>query len=462
MSSSLKVLVVVVWLSMTAQAATGDLRVGAARVDITPPADALPFPYVAILDHIHARAIVIDNGSSRAALISADAASFSAVMYSELSKQIAEIVGCPVENVLMTGTHTHSSPPPGAMAGPQPATLDANTVAHGKRAAGLILDAVRESKARMQPARVGFGAGQFSLNVNRDAVDEKSRTWYQGPNLDGPSDKTVAVVKFETLSGEPIAVYMNYAMHAVHYFMRNQLSPDFPGVASRWVEQAFDDRVVAIWTSGAAGDQNPLYLRLSEPAVAPLKRAAIKSAGGPENPDVWAVASYKDAKIDPKILDGNVRIVTAVGTLLGEEVLRVMSGIRKTDSMVQITGAQRMVTCPGRRRTNAGREGSPGTYEDADPVSVRIGLITIGPVAIASVGAEPFNMIAQRLKKESPLNELMVVTIANGQSAGYLPTDDAYGHLTFQVLGTRFKPGCVERGVIDGVLGMISASSAGR
>jgi hypothetical protein len=65
-------------------------------------------------------------------------------------------------------------------------------------------------------------------------------------------------------------------------------------------------------------------------------------------------------------------------------------------------------------------------------------------------------MIAQRLKKESPLSELMVVTIANGQSAGYLPTDDAYGHLTFQVLGTRFKPGCAERGVIDGVLGMMN------
>jgi len=32
-------------------------------------------------------------------------------------------------------------------------------------------------------------------------------------------------------------------------------------VTSRFVERAYDDKVVAIWSSGAAGDENPLYLR---------------------------------------------------------------------------------------------------------------------------------------------------------------------------------------------------------
>ena len=75
---------------------------------------------------------------------------------------------------------------------------------------------------------------------------------------------------------------------------------------------------------------------------------------------------------------------------------------------------------------------------------------------LARIGAEPYTMIAQRLKKEAPIADLMVVTLANGQSAGYIPTDDAYGHLTFQVLGTRFKPGYAERGIIDSMLEMMN------
>jgi hypothetical protein len=57
----------------------------------------------------------------------------------------------------------------------------------------------------MQPARFGFGTGSSWLNVNRDAVDPATRKWTQAPDLQGPSDKTVAVLKFESLSGRPIA-----------------------------------------------------------------------------------------------------------------------------------------------------------------------------------------------------------------------------------------------------------------
>jgi neutral ceramidase len=449
---------VVITLPIPAQPTnSSSLRVGAARMDITPPENALPEPYTSILDHIYARVIVVDNGVTRGVFVSADVASFSDPMYQSLSRQIASEVACPVEQILMTGTHTHSSPPPGAMAGSSAAPdPDLNTIAHGKRAEAAIMDAVRQAKAKLQPARVAFGNGQAYFNVNRDAIETKNRTWYQGPNAEASSDKTVGVVKFETLTGDPIAVYVNYAMHAVHYYMRNEISADFPGVMSRYIEQNFDDKVVAIWSAGAAGDQNPLYLRLSEPAVAPIKRAAIKAAGGPDDPTVQFTASYRNVKIDPKILNGNVRIVNSVGTLLGEEVIRVMGSMARAVSQARIWGAQKVVTCPGRKRTNTGREGMPGTYEDTEPASVRIGLLMIGQIGFASIGAEPYNTIALRLKKESPVANLIVTTLANGQSAGYIPTDDAYGHQTFQVLGSRFKPGCAETGIIDGILEMMT------
>ena len=52
------------------------------------------------------------------------------------------------------------------------------------------------------------------------------------PNHEGPSDKTVAVIKFERLNGEPIAVYYNYAVHAVIAGQLDQVSADIPGAAS--------------------------------------------------------------------------------------------------------------------------------------------------------------------------------------------------------------------------------------
>ena len=70
--------------------------------------------------------------------------------------------------------------------------------------------------------------------------------WTQAPNLNGASDKTVAVIKFESLSGEPIAAYMTYAMHPVNGYLSEVVSADFCGAASRYVEQAFDDKLVAV------------------------------------------------------------------------------------------------------------------------------------------------------------------------------------------------------------------------
>ena len=37
------------------------------------------------------------------------------------------------------------------------------------------------------------------------------------------------------------------------------ISGDIPGATSRFVEESYDDKVIVAWTSGAAGDQAPLY-----------------------------------------------------------------------------------------------------------------------------------------------------------------------------------------------------------
>jgi neutral ceramidase len=95
---------------------------------------------------------------------------------------------------------------------------------------------VRQAKAKLEPARIGFGTGFSYLNVNRDVIDPGTRLWTQGPNLNGPSDKTVAVIKFETPEGQPIAAYVDYAMHPVNGYLAGFTSADFAGATSRYVE----------------------------------------------------------------------------------------------------------------------------------------------------------------------------------------------------------------------------------
>ena len=121
----------------------------------------------------------------------------------------------------------------------------------------------RRAMDRRQPARVGYGAGVSYFNVNRDAIHPDTKRWYQGPNLTGESDKTLAVLSFVAPDGKPIALFVNYAMHPISFYLRGIVSADFPGDASRYIESVYGDDVVVVWSQGAEGDQNPLYSRPS-------------------------------------------------------------------------------------------------------------------------------------------------------------------------------------------------------
>ncbi len=433
----------------------GPLRAGAARVDITPPANS-EYPPSGKYAHerLYVRAIVLDNGVTRAALIGADQAGLSEEVWVAASKQIADELKCPLENIIMSATHSHSAIP----AGPPPAGMARPPQQETAPVVAAMLNAVRQAKAKLQPALVGFGTGFSYLNVARDAVSEDTHLWTQAPDLDGPSDKTLAVVKFTTPTGEPIAAYVNYAMHPINGYLVGITSADFPGAACRYVEQAFDDKMVMVWTQGASGDQNPLLMRPSTNALASLSGVNITGYELVREPVEAPLREGKVpfGKLDPKVADNLERWMESEGQLLGEEVIRVMTNTRKMAGAAGIWGAQKTLTCPGRQRTNSGREGAPGTYRDGDPVDIRLGLVGIGDIALTTVNGEVYTAISQRMKKESPMTNTVMVTLANGRAnSGYIPNDAAFGEYTFQVLSSRLKPGCAEQGIADGLSDLV-------
>ena len=418
------------------------LLAGAAKVDVTPAERDLPQSFEGILDHLYSRAIALESGRARAALITLDIGGISDELWRAVTDALESELGIPADNVLLTATHTHSAPfqPRADMA-------------------ELIVESVRRAQQSAGPARVGYGTGVSYINVNRNLIDPETRRWWEGANYDGPSDKTVSVVALERADGGPIAVYYNYAMHAVTVGQLDLISADVPGTASKYIEDSLDGDIVALWSSGAAGDQNPLYYQQTYD----LRdiRTAEYASRGIDISNAMPPGGQGLDKSDPtviKLMGQQKQMIVSMGQFLGEEVLRVMRNMDRTDSVAELRGSHAIVACPGRERTDSGRAGFAGQYRDADPIDIRLGLLMIGDIAIGTVNAEVFNLIAQRLKRESPYAHTMITTLTNGRApSGYIPNDAAYGMYTFEVVSSRLKPGCAEDAIVDGILDLMDA-----
>ncbi len=426
----------------------GTLQVGAARVDITPAPDAaLPMSgyggrtqgFQRIHDHIYVRAIVLSDGSRRAAILAWELIGMPTPVWADLSQRIAKETGIPVDNLMLAGVHDHGAPSLAGMYDEDKNPVP-GTVAYTAQVENNAVEAVRRAISNLQPAKVGFGTGKAYVNINRCEYFPKEGWWWIGYNPDGPSDKTVAVIKFTDLAGKPLALLINYAVHGVVMGFENlAITGDLPGATSRYVEQYYqgkvetrtnaggdlepapqektdDDNPVAIWTSGAAGDQNPLV-------------------------------------IDPH---EDFTMVEGLGRILAQEVLRVANRkITVMSTKARISSAQQVITCPGRTVDPGERPRTAYTFHDSPPVPIRLSMVRVNDLVLAGVSGEVFNSIYQRLRDQSPVN-IMMVTHANG-SSGYIPSDDAFDDVGYEVTSSSLKRGCAEPGIINGFLEMMQA-----
>jgi hypothetical protein len=460
---------------------TGQLRAGAAKVDITPALDAISptaqssavLPVMSIRDHLHVRAIYFENGTTCGALIGVEQ---GAMRGNEPAVQkAAKAVGCPRENIIASAVHTHSGGTKNAAGDTPPDNMpDEGTINDA------IVKAVTEAKSRVRPARVGYGTTSSYINVNKELFAHDK--WYQGPDPNGPSDKTLAVLGFIGEDGMPIGVYMNYAAHPIHYYLTGVLSADFPGDASTYVERRYDDKTVAIFSQGASGDQNALYevpflqlagARRGNPARADDRIGQTEpwykgSLTLNENADaVKAMSRPMPAEVAPayaKAKTFNDELVHAYGVLTGEASIEALKNPEVNwQGTPAIAGSSAKVTCPGRDRLDtSARQGVLPPYKDGDPVDLQVGALRIGDIDLVSVNGEVYNEIATHLKRVSPAAKTMMVTIASGPPArsGYIYSNAASDHLTFEVIGSRLKPGCAEDAIVASSVSQIRALAA--
>ena len=418
--------------SVVCAAPAGSLRAGAAKVDITPPKEMFPLTagqtYGSVHDPLFARALVLDNGAEKVALISVDATQIP--NGDEVIEAVIKELGISRQRLIISATHNHNAPTSGGMRPDNP-----YFVIFKKG----IVEAAKQANARLQPARVGFGTGKAYVNTNRD--EKIGEGYHMGYVPEGPSDKTVAVVTLTKPTGEPIAVYANYAVHAVVMFRSRtkdghvQITGDLPGATSNYVEERLGNNAIALWTAGAAGDQNPMFM----------------STYNQDHPDVFDEGAAGWGTLDVQ------------ARRLGEEIVRVTKRVQNTSDRATLWAASTSVTCPGRQRAEPAKPGTPGggylapadvKMIDGDPVNIPLSLLMINDIALAGVSGEVFTEIGQNLKRDSIFDRTMMVTMMpNG--IGYIPTDKAFLMPAEKALTNRLKPGCAEPAMINAYRGMM-------
>lgn len=187
--------------------AGGGLRAGVARVDITPDQAMYLDGYwrdrltTKVHDPLSAKALVLDDGRTRIALVVADLIAF---FHPWVREARAQQTAVPPENVVICTTHTHSSPCVLGMFGP-PGAVDMDYV----RACGRAMaQAVEEAATALRPARVGFGEGHLPLENGE--IPDFARNWHN-PGVVDTAVPLMRVVGAE--DDAPIATVINLGNH---------------------------------------------------------------------------------------------------------------------------------------------------------------------------------------------------------------------------------------------------------
>lgn len=228
-------------------------KVGFGKRDITPTAPMPMWGYGArhallsqgVLDPLQAKAVVIEAGDQRLAIVGTDIGRGpTKAMMEKIRKEVAEKAG--VQTVMISGSHSHHGPvieltdQPGFGKG----KFD-DAVAYAKRYPELLIEAIVDASKNLQPAKIGIAKKDLELNRNRHTKQAVK-----------PTDPQLAVIRFDSLDGKPLAVIVNYAAHPVTINeMILKFSPDYPGALQARVESAL--KTNCLFMQGAAGDMSP-------------------------------------------------------------------------------------------------------------------------------------------------------------------------------------------------------------
>lgn len=409
-------------------------RAGAATSNITPALGVVLDgtimqigPAKHVHDELHARCLALDDGTTRVAFVICDTTMISRELVDRARQLISQTTGIPPAHILISATHTHSSP----------RLIDLGLGEVNRRyedfAVQRMADGVQRALNNLAPARVGWGSVQKPEHVfNRrwllkpdhslvNPFGEKTdRAWMYAPKdvaLEpaGPVDPEVAFLAVQHSDGRPLAVLANYALHYVGGIPMGTISADYFGAFSRRLEELLgatqDPPFVAMMSNGTCGDVGNIRLGdAGAPRPALLGPYGKMRFVGHDVAEAVA-AAFKAVQYQDR-------------TTLAAIESEISIGVRRPDA-ARLEWAKK-IAVPGPATNKLTR---PQIYarealhlaKMPPQEPVRLQAIRIGDIAVGAIPCEVFAETGLAIKKQSTARHTFVVELANGFH-GYLPT----------------------------------------
>jgi hypothetical protein len=414
------------------------IKAGVGKSQIMIPSDFFPYRslneqyYTGIHDELFVRCIMIECKKEYALILSMEL--FDIGNIEEWQKKIGDIAQIEKERIFLTVTHTHEAPPIGTSYHQritEPEKME-NFMASVLNAVERAVESARKS---MRPAAIGLGSGRCDINVNRD-FPYQSR-YIMASNYHGISDKTVVVLTFSDMNDNIFGYLINYPVHGCVMFDAKikdggmLISGDLPGATSRIVEENTGNDAVAVWTSGAAADQNPRYL---------AKRPVFR--GG----EMYFVDEGEKGYL----------LLEVQAEELAMEILDVSRQISRKQICLEIDAVQRNYISPGQKNSEkvlgAGKDYQ---YEDGEPVNLHLSLLKLGDLVIVGIPGELVCSIGLQLKYVllEHFENVLIMTHCNG-SITYMSDEFGYENRTYEAVASQLKRGFAEILLTDGFLNM--------
>ncbi len=404
----------------------GAFRASAVKVDITPKNPQWLMGYGArqstgVHDPIFHRIAALEDGTTQFYLVSSDLCLFSPSVYDAFAKQLEKQTGITARQVWWSVTHTHSAPEVGppdiykVLLGRSDHEWDRQ---YNDLVVGSLIQGIKDSRARLEPARLGIGTGMSMANINRRARDV-SGAISLGLNPDGPVDRQIGLIRLERLNGSLIGLIANYAMHGTVMSGQNlQISGDGPGTVAAYVEEKLGAPMLYI--NGAAGNIAPIYSVYPDPKSGHLAQFNV---------------------------------------LLGDRILEAGRNLGGSTSDVALWVGEKMIETP--RKSGLDWPAELSRYAAAGPAGAMVRL----PVRFAKINdtllwaapVELFCEIATRVRNESPFPRTFYFGYTNGWF-GYLPTAQAFGEGGYEPKTSPFTAQA-ERDLTEAVITFVHSLS---
>src|SRR5207249_9358445 len=160
--------------------------------------------------------------------------------------------------ILLSSSHTHSAPTLRLEEPTDPGMTaeDArNVVVYTRNLQDKLVEVATQALSRLEPAQLSWGSGVAHVAMNRREFTP--RGVILGENPRGLVDRSVPLLRIDSLEGRLRAVLFGYACHNTTLTQTNfSLCGDYAGFAQAYVQEQFPD-TQAMFMMGCGGDANP-------------------------------------------------------------------------------------------------------------------------------------------------------------------------------------------------------------